>query len=131
MHARTAIHAIGPKELNDIVKELSDFIDESKCSEYIQDPYTLIGRSIRHRFETGACDTCTSQMETKWYNGTVLSYDASSKTHEIAYEGEEEHCNYDLTLDLLSGDLQLEEQNLDLLSGDLQLEEEENLDLST
>lgn len=36
-----------------------------------------------------------------WY------YDAVSKTHELVYQGEEEHCYFDLTLDLLSGDLKV------------------------
>ena len=73
---------------SDIVKELSDYIAKNPCvcSEYIHDPSTLVGRPIRHRFET-------DDAQMKWYNGNVVGHDAVTKTHEINYEGEEEYCN--------------------------------------
>ena len=66
------------------MKELADYIDKYilECSEYIQDPSFLVGRHISHRFEVDDSD------KLEWYNGTVVSYNAVSKTHEIEYEGE-------------------------------------------
>ena len=31
----------------------------------------------------------------------VISYDESARVHEIAYDGEEEHCFFDLTIDII------------------------------
>ena len=28
----------------------------------------------------------------KWYNGVVVSFNISTKEHEVAYNGEENHC---------------------------------------
>lgn len=58
-----------------------------------------MGKCIQHRFET--------DQSTQWFNGTVISYDPDSKLHEVEYESEEEHCNFDLILDLLNGDLKV------------------------
>ena len=94
-------HARKQRPLSDVVKELSDYINENplESSEFIREPYNLIGRHIRHRFEIDA-------NQTKWYNGIVLGYNTTSKTHEIKYNGEE-HCNFDLTLDLINGDFEV------------------------
>ena len=91
------------RPLSEIIKELSDYIDQSssECPEFIRDPSALVGRCITHKFETD--DT----GEIKWYSGTVLHYDMATKTHEIMYEGEEEYCYFDLTLDILNGDLKV------------------------
>ena len=43
----------------------------------------------------------------KWYTGTVLEYDCHVKTHEILYDGEQDHCFFDLTMDLINGDLNI------------------------
>ena len=83
-------HARKQRPLHELV-----YIDKNTLySEYIQDPSILVGKSIQHRFET--------DDSTVWYNGFVLGYIPSSKTHEIKYEGEEEHCKFDLILDLLN-----------------------------
>ena len=37
---------------------------------------------------------------TTWYSGTVIDYSDHEKTHRIKYEGESEHCDFYLTLDL-------------------------------
>lgn len=93
-------HARKQRPLHELVKELSEYIDKNTLySEYIQDPSILVGKSIQHRFET--------DDSTVWYNGFVVGYIPSSKTHEIKYEGEEEHCKFDLILDLLNGDLKV------------------------
>ena len=45
--------------------------------------------------------------EVKWYCGTIISYDVTTKLHEIEYDGEEEHCYFDLVIELLSGDIKV------------------------
>ena len=94
-------HCRKQRPLSDTVQELSDFIDQhfSECSNYIRDPTTLVGKHIEHQFvidDTG---------NVKWYNGTVLAFDAITKAHVIEYKGEEDHCYFDLTTDLLNGDI--------------------------
>ena len=91
------------RPIHEIVRELSDYIERnsSKCSGYIQHPNALIGRQISHKFKIGDAG------EVKWYHGTVLNFDAATGNHEIIYDGEEEHCHFDLTVDLLSGDLKV------------------------
>ena len=91
------------RPLKDIIKELCDFIDEStlpaECKSFIRNPTSLIGRKVKQRFldEVGGTPT--------WYSGTVIDYSHQEKTHCLTYEGESEHCHFDLTLDLLLGDL--------------------------
>ena len=73
----------------------------SKSLKFIQNPGSLVGRDVSHKFkvdETG---------EIRWYHGTVIGYDLATKLHQIEYEDEEEHCYFDLTLDLLNGDLKV------------------------
>ena len=41
----------------------------------------------------------------RWYLGTVIAYQPTDKTHCILYDGEEEACYFDLTVDFLTGDL--------------------------
>ena len=38
-------------------------------------------------------------------NGFIISYNPNTQLHEIAYEGEEEHCFFNLQEDLARGDL--------------------------
>lgn len=94
-------HARKQRPLCKIVKELSDHIcNNTSNSEYVQNPSLLVGQNIQHRFET--------EHSTKvWYDAIVLRYDSTTKMHEIKYEGEEEHCNFDLVLDFLNGDLKI------------------------
>ena len=37
----------------------------------------------------------------------MISYDIKDNTHEILYDGESEHCHFDLTQDIIDGDLKL------------------------
>ena len=54
------------RSVNDIVKELSEFIDAHICDALPSSPLLLIGKSIRQRFEReGTC-------EEMWYNGKIL-----------------------------------------------------------
>ena len=85
------------RPLTDILEELANFIDEnSPCSDVL--PEALVGKRISHNFEV-------AEDETKWYAGTIINYSASMKTHEIAYDDEEETCHFDITIDLANGDL--------------------------
>ena len=59
-----------------------------------------MGSRVRHLFVIDG--------QTKWYSGTVISYCASEKTHELAYDGEEDHSFFDLSIDIAIGDIQLE-----------------------
>ena len=88
-----------PRPTEDIVKELSDYIDQNSK---IPNPCELIGKHILHKFRMEESETGT-----RWYHGTVLAYNAAMKKHEITYEGEEGTCHFDLTIDLLAGDLKV------------------------
>ena len=45
--------------------------------------------------------------ETMWFTGSIVQYDASTNTHEIVYDGEDEHCYFDIAIDLVNGDLKV------------------------
>ena len=89
--------------MSEVTKELSDFIDAhtSKCSSFIKEPTGLIGTHIQHRFEID------DEGSVKWYCGKIVAFDASTNSHEVQYEGEEEHCFFDLTVDLVNGDIKV------------------------
>ena len=84
------------RPLKNIVTELCDFIDKStlpsECESFIRNPTSLNGRKVKHKFLEEVDSTPT------WYSH-------QEKTHCLAYEGESEHCHFDLTLDLILGDL--------------------------
>ncbi len=86
------------KPISDIVQELSRFIDQnntsSELSPLFRDPKAFVGKRIKHKFDN-------ENGIATWYDGTVIGYCNSSKTHKIVYEGEEESCNFDLLVDLL------------------------------
>ena len=68
--------------------------------------FPLLEKTIQHRF-------CLKSGEHKWFCGAVISYNPVAKTHEIAYEDEEEHQHYDhqhydLTDDIEGGDIQVD-----------------------
>ena len=90
-------HSRKPRPVSDLFKELSDFIEQNPVE--CLDPTVLVGKHVSHKFELE--DT----RETRWYCGKVISYDPATKTHEIAYESEDEHCHFDVMLDLLTGDM--------------------------
>ena len=88
-------HSRKKRPLNQIVKELADYI----TSLSHKDPNTLVGKDVKHKFkdeETG---------EEQWYSGNVIAYNPATKLHEISYNGEDEHCYFDLIQDLIAGDL--------------------------
>ena len=86
------------RPVSDIVEELSDFITRnSPFPAVLQNPEALVGSRIKHRFETNG--------EMKWYNGVVVSFNVSTKEHEVAYDEEENHCFFDLSVDIANKDL--------------------------
>jgi len=86
--------------VHEIAKELSLFIDhhESPRATILHDPALLVGSHIQHRFALE--DVCHA-----WFNGFVQGFDGTSNLHEVLYENEDEVCYYDLTQDLIMGDL--------------------------
>ena len=96
------------KPLADIIQSLTDFIKEhpelpeDDCSVKqqieISDPFSLIGKNILHKFKLDS-------GEDQWFRGMVLSYDSNTRTHELVYEGETEHCHFNLCRDISDGDL--------------------------
>ena len=44
-------------------------------------------------------------QERTWFHGFVPTYNDANKLHEIIYDDEDEHCYFDLTQDLVMGDL--------------------------
>lgn len=92
-------HSRKQRPVSDILKELSDFIDKnSPFSAILRSPETLVGQKISHKFEI-------AEGETKWYDGIIVNYDANTKTHEIAYDYEDEPCHFDISIDVANGDL--------------------------
>ena len=96
-------HARKQRAVSEISRDLEHFIDNNPLEhmDYFQDPSTLVGKEIRHKFIVA--DTNTFE----WYHGTIVDYDALEKKHEIRYDYEEESCKFDLILDLLNGDLEV------------------------
>ena len=66
----------------------------------MSDPSSLVGKEILHKFQIDSC-------EESWFRGVVISYDIKDNSHEILYDGESEHCHFDLTQDIIDGDLKL------------------------
>ena len=92
-------HSGKHRPIDDLIQELASFIDSSSHSLYTIDPLTLVGKKVNHKFELE--DT---HLE-KWYSGTVVDYNPVSKLHTIKYDGEEDHCQFDITMDYILGDL--------------------------
>ena len=94
------------RPLSQIVSELSTFIDnnpqmgESPGIPNLSDPFSLVGREINHRFEL-------ESGEQEWFHGIVISYNVATKLYEISYDGEADHQFFDLSTDLLDGDVEL------------------------
>ena len=96
-------HSRSQRPVDVIVQELADYIDTSDLPLIVastaSEPTSLIGKRVEHKFEHE--DT----REAEWYCGSIVGYDPSTKLFEIAYDGEEDSCNFDIILDLILGDL--------------------------
>ena len=102
LHQRIAItftQSRTQRPLDEIIKALSDFLTQNPTN--VPDPTSMVGQRICHKFEL------EETLEEHWYYGNVIGYDAVTKLHEVIYDGEEEHCRFDLTQDLILGDLKL------------------------
>lgn len=64
----------------------------------MHNPDTLVGRTVLHKFQV-------ENGEEEWFTGFILGYNPNTHLHEIAYDGEEEHCLFNLHEDLSRGDL--------------------------
>ncbi len=73
--------------LNDLIQFLDDHPIEFEHTSYLENPSSLIGKRIRHKFVVGD----TNIVE--WYHGTIVNYDAVEKEHKIQYDNEEELCS--------------------------------------
>ena len=68
----------------------------------IRNPLSLVGKSISHKFEL------EETRDEKWFRGTVEEYDSGTKLYKIAYEEEDEPCRFDLTQDLIMGNVRID-----------------------
>ena len=94
-------HCRKQRPVHDIAKELFTFIAKDDCpiTKYIQNPTLLVGSQIKHKFEIAETGKET------WFFGSVISYDSINKLYEIKYDDEQENCYFDLTQDVIMGDL--------------------------
>ena len=76
------------RPVGDIFNDLESFLDNNPL-EYSEDPCTLVGNVLRHKFLDA--DTNTFQ----WYDGTIVKYDPLEKKHEVKYENETHQYNFD------------------------------------
>ena len=94
-------HCHKQRPMHEIAKDLSIFIAKDDCpiTKYVQDPTLLVGCRIKHKFEISGGN------EDAWFYGLVIEYSDSTKLHEISYDDEQDNCYFDLTQDLIMGDL--------------------------
>lgn len=90
------------RPLSDIIREFSAHLQCEGASSVVHstNSYTsesLVGRRVLHRFEV--------ENEERWFSGFIVSYNPGTRLHEIAYDGEEQHCFFNLLEDLSNGDL--------------------------
>jgi len=93
-------HCRKPCLVHKAVKKLSLFIDhdEGPIATILYNPALLVRSCIHHRFALE--DGCHN-----WFNGTVQAFNATSSHYEFLHENEDEIYYYDLTQDLIMGDL--------------------------
>ena len=100
----TFSHLKKQRPLSEIVKELANFVSRNTpFSDILCTPEALVGRRIKHKFEIDG-----ELGETKWYSGIIVHYNGTTKAYEISYDDEDEHCFFDITIDLVNGDLILD-----------------------
>jgi hypothetical protein len=85
----------------DIQEDLEGYIVKNPLP--IVQPNALVGKHIKHRFEIEDSVECDY-----WYSGMIVDYDPNTHLHEIKYDGEEEHCFFAITIDIIMGDLIVE-----------------------
>ena len=94
-------HCHKQRPIQEIAKDLSVVIAKHDCpiTKYVRNPSLLVGCQIKHKFEI------PESGEETWFYGSVMAYDSTKKLHEINYDDEQEHSYFDLTQDLIMGDL--------------------------
>lgn len=92
------------RPLSDITREFSDHLEcegsSSVANSTCTHRYTaesLVGRKVLHQFEVN--------NEERWFSGFIITYNPQTHLHEIVYDGEEEHCFFNLMEDLSKGEL--------------------------
>ena len=85
------------RPFNEVIKALSDFLNQNPTD--VPDLNSIVGQRTGHKFEL------EETREEHWYYGNVIGYDPLTKLHEVSYDDEEEHCYFDLTQDMISGEL--------------------------
>lgn len=84
------------RPLSDIISEFSTLLEcEGSASSLTSE--SLVGQKVLHRFEV--------DNEERWFSGFIVCYNPLTHLHEITYDGEEEHCFFNLLEDLSKGDL--------------------------
>ena len=93
-------HCRSQRPVDAIIQELGDYIYRAELPSFVssvaRDPACLIGKRVAHKFEDE--DT----HEAKWFTGTILNYNSTTKFFEIAYDEEDENCSFDIILDLIA-----------------------------
>jgi len=92
-------HSRHARPLTLIIEELAAFIEDN-TPDILKNPESMVGCQVHHQF-------LIDGQTKKWYYGNVVGYNSSEKIHEIMYEGEEENCFFDLSIDIANGDLQI------------------------
>ena len=87
------------RPVSDIQEDLMDYIVKNPLP--IVQPDSLVGKRIKHRFEIG-------EDSDYWYSGTIINYDPVTHLHEVTYDGEEDHQFFELIVDIIIGDLVVE-----------------------
>ena len=88
------------RPLTVIIKEFMEYLhsdSEASASSCTFSSDSLVGRKVLHKFEVDG--------EEQWFSGVVISYNAITKLHKIAYDDEKEHCFFNLLEDISQGDL--------------------------
>ena len=67
------------RPLVDVIKEISEFISSNlyEYSAFLKNPSVLVGKMVDHRFEL------VDSYNTRWYKGTVLSFDEVTELHTV------------------------------------------------
>ena len=90
------------RPLNQIIKEFEEYLNQNQNPTthlVITDPSFLVGKQVSHKFITD------EERKEVWYTGEVIDYDSKEKVHVIKYDGEDQLCYFDLSVDIIEGDL--------------------------
>ena len=71
-------------EFSTHLRRLGDRDGTAIVASYAYTSEALVGRAVMHKFEV--------EKEEKWFMGFIISYNPNTHLHEIAYDGEKEHC---------------------------------------